>query len=89
MAHGWADQRWTLARIRDLIRRLFDIDYTVPGVWYLMDRLGWSAQKPARQAIERDPTAVEVWKKDVGPSANRPRRPRAPGSSSKANPGTT
>ncbi|WP_075898994.1 helix-turn-helix domain-containing protein [Actinomadura sp. CNU-125] len=31
-AHGWAhDQRWTLDRVAEVIRRLFGIDYTRPG----------------------------------------------------------
>ncbi|MFI0962783.1 transposase [Streptomyces sp. NPDC021080] len=29
LAHGWADQRWTLARIKTLIGRLFHVSYTV------------------------------------------------------------
>ncbi|MEU4029737.1 helix-turn-helix domain-containing protein [Streptomyces anulatus] len=32
LAHGWADQRWTLARIKTLIGRLFHVSYTVE-VW--------------------------------------------------------
>ncbi|WP_116438939.1 helix-turn-helix domain-containing protein, partial [Pseudofrankia asymbiotica] len=28
-AHGWADQRWTLARIRELIAAMFGVQYTV------------------------------------------------------------
>ncbi|MFE6554583.1 transposase [Streptomyces sp. NPDC057746] len=31
LAHGWADQRWTLARIKTLIGRLFHVSYTVEG----------------------------------------------------------
>ncbi|MFE6103917.1 winged helix-turn-helix domain-containing protein [Streptomyces laurentii] len=44
MAHGWADQRWTLARIKTLIGRLFYVSYTVEGTWLLMKRHGWSWQ---------------------------------------------
>ncbi|MFF2146238.1 hypothetical protein [Kitasatospora sp. NPDC058190] len=32
LAHGWADQRWTLARIKTLIGRLFHVSYTVEDV---------------------------------------------------------
>ena len=31
LAHGWSDQRWTLARIKTLIGRLFHVSYTVEG----------------------------------------------------------
>ncbi|MEU7910696.1 winged helix-turn-helix domain-containing protein [Microbispora bryophytorum] len=83
LAHGFADQRWTLMRIKTLIGRLFHVGYTVPGVWLLLRRNGWSCQRPARRAIERDEAAIEVWKKEVWPQVERPRRPTAPGSASK------
>lgn len=83
---GYEDQRWTLARVRDLIASRFRERYTVPGVWYLLRRLGWSCQLGARRAAERDDGAVEVWKKEAWPAVKRPRRPSAPGSSSKTSP---
>jgi transposase len=46
-AAGWQDQRWTLARIRDLTARKFGVQYTVPGIWYLLRRRGWSCQMGA------------------------------------------
>jgi transposase len=51
LAHGWADQRWTLARIKTLIGRPFHVSYTVEGTWRLLKRHGWSWQQPARRAI--------------------------------------
>ena len=79
LAHGWPDQRWTLARIKTLIGRLFHVSYTVEGTWLLL-RNGWSWQQPARRAIERDEDAVELWKKEVWPQVKRPRRRPGPGS---------
>ncbi|MFE9628777.1 winged helix-turn-helix domain-containing protein [Streptomyces sp. NPDC006527] len=67
LVHGWADQRWTLARIKTLIGRLFHVSYTVEGAWRLLKRHGWSWQQPARRAIERDDGAVEVWKQETWP----------------------
>jgi transposase len=87
VAHGWADQRWTLARVRELVIRLFGVAYTLPGVWLLLHRRGWSCQLPARRAVERDDGAVEVWKKRVWPRVKRSPRPPAPGSSSRTRPG--
>jgi transposase len=67
LAHGWADQRWTLARVKTMIGRLFHVSYTVEGTWRLLRRHGWSWQQPARRAIERDDDAVELWKREVWP----------------------
>ncbi|MCK7626518.1 winged helix-turn-helix domain-containing protein [Streptomyces sp. RS10V-4] len=79
--HGWADQRWTLARVKTLIGRLFHISYTVEGTWGLLKRNGWSWQQPVRRAIERDEEAVERWKKKVWPRVKAPRRRATAGSS--------
>ena len=83
LAAGWEDQRWTLARVRDLVAGKFKEQYTVPGIWYLLQRRGWTCQIGARRAIERDDGAVEVWKKETWPRIKGPRRPSAAGSSSK------
>jgi transposase len=32
LAAGWEDQRWTLARVRDLVAAKFGVQYTVPGI---------------------------------------------------------
>jgi transposase len=85
LAAGWAGQRWTLARVRDLVARKFRVHYTIPGIWYLLQRRGWSCQIGARRAIERDDGAVGVWKKETWPRIKAPRRPSAAGSSSKTN----
>ena len=83
LAAGWQDQRWTLARVRDLVARRFGVAYTVPGIWYLLRRRGWTRQLGARRAMERDDGAVEVWKKETWPRIKAPRRLSAAGSSSK------
>jgi transposase len=86
VASGWEDQRWTLARVRDLIAAKFKVQYTIPGTWYLLRRRGWSCQLGARRATERDDGAIEVWKKEAWPRVKAPRRPSAAGSSSRTRP---
>ncbi|WP_327733464.1 winged helix-turn-helix domain-containing protein [Streptomyces nojiriensis] len=86
-AHGFPSRRWTLARVKTLVGRLFHVSYTVEGAWRLLRRHGRSWQQPARRAIERDETAVELWKKEVWPRVRAPRRPMALGSASKARSG--
>ncbi len=86
LAAGWNDQRWTLARVRDLVARRFAVQYTIPGIWYLLHRRGWTCQMGARRAIERDDGAIEVWKKETWNQVKRRLRPWAAGSSSKTSP---
>lgn len=85
LAHGFDDefQGWTLKRVKLLIGRMFRVGYTVQGVWKLLRRHGWSAQVPLRRAIERDDEAIEVWKAEVWPQVEGPRRTWAPTSASR------
>lgn len=60
--HGWADQRWTLARVATVIGRLFHLRYTPRGTAYLLHRMGWSPQVPRHRAAERDEDAIAQWR---------------------------
>ena len=60
-AHGYAEDHWTLDRIAHLIWTLFGVRFHPSGVWWVMQRMGWSSQKPIRQAIQRDDAAIEAW----------------------------
>ncbi len=60
--HGWADQRWTLARVATVIGRLFHLRYTPRGTAYLLHRMGWSWQVPRHRAAERDEDAIAEWR---------------------------
>jgi transposase len=85
-AWGWADQCWTLARIAEVVRRRFRVEYTLAGLDLLLHRIGWSVQVPARQAAERDEAAVAAWKEADWPVIKGRRRTWAPGSASKTSP---
>jgi transposase len=62
-AYGWRqDQRWTLARVTEVIMRLFSVPYTLRGVSYLLHRLGYTPQVPVHRAFERDEDAVAEWR---------------------------
>ncbi|WP_156960670.1 winged helix-turn-helix domain-containing protein [Amycolatopsis taiwanensis] len=65
-AHGYAeDQRWTLARVADLIATHFRIRYTLRGVSLLLHRMGFSPQMPAHRPVERDEEAVANWRREA------------------------
>jgi transposase len=58
---GYPNDLWTLPRIADVIERLFGASYHPRYVWYLMRRIGWSCQKPARCAREQDRSKMARW----------------------------
>src|SRR5215467_13962087 len=83
-AWGWdEDQCWTLARIAEVVWRLFKVEYTLAGLDLLLHRIGWSVQVPARRAAERDEAAIAAWREETWPAVKGRRRTWAAGSSSK------
>ena len=85
-AWGWEDQCWTLARVGELVRERFGMEYTLAGMDVLLHRIGWTVQIPARRAAERDEDKIARWREDTWPVITAPRRTRAPGWSSKTSP---
>ncbi|MGH7220832.1 MAG: winged helix-turn-helix domain-containing protein [Nitrospiraceae bacterium] len=66
-AFGYAEDYWTLDRIAQVIWQLFEVRYTPSAVWHVMQRMGWSSQRPQRVALQRDDEAVVQWKKEEQP----------------------
>jgi transposase len=84
---GWdEDQCWTLARIAEVVRRRFGVEYTLAGLDLLLHRIGWSVQVPALQAAERNEAQIARWQEEAWPVIKTRRRTWAPGWSSKTNP---
>lgn len=82
-AHGFADQRWTLARVRALVAEHFGVFYTLKGMSLVLHRMGWSVQVPAHRAAGRDDEAVATWRKQTWPRVKGPRATWRPGSASR------
>jgi transposase len=79
-ASGWdEDQCWTLARVTEVIRHRFTVDYTLAGADLLLHRIGWSVQVPARRAAERDEARIAAWREETWPVVKGRRRTWAPG----------
>jgi transposase len=70
-AFGYAGDYWTLDRITQIIWQLFKVRYHPSGVWYLMDRMGWSNQRPQRLALHRNDKAIEAWQKETLPEIKK------------------
>jgi putative transposase len=60
-ANGFDTERWTLARVADLVRREFKVDYHFRSMGRVLRRIGWSVQQPAAQATERDEKLIRAW----------------------------
>ena len=67
-AHGWEDQRWTLAGVKTVIGRCFHLTYTIQGVRKHLVRNGWSCQVPARRAWSGTMTRPRGGSRRCGPA---------------------
>ena len=75
VAHGYPNDLWTLKRVADVIEAVTGVSYHPNHVWRILhDKLGWSRQRPARRAVERNDEAVAHWVKTTWPA-----RKKAPG----------
>ena len=62
MAAGFPDDLWDCRRVADVIRKKFDVDYTLDHVPRILRRLGFTPQRPEYRAYERDEKRIEQWK---------------------------
>jgi transposase len=67
-ANGFPTDMWTLARVAEVIERVTGVRYSSTQTWTILrERLGWSRQRPARRAVERDDAAIQTWAKKEWP----------------------
>ena len=59
---------WTRAVVADLIERKLGIKLGVTAVGALLAKLGLTPQKPLQRAYQRDPAAIEQWRRERFPA---------------------
>lgn len=82
-ANGYPTDLWTLERVAEVIEGQTGVRYHPGHVWRVLRHMGWSRQRPARRATERDEAAIERWVNDRWPRVKKTPGPEGPGSSSK------
>lgn len=88
-ANGFPTELWTLARVAEVIEALTGVRYHPGHVWRILrEQLGWSRQRPARRAIERDDKAIERWVAERWPKVKKTPEAGTPGLSSKTSRGS-
>jgi putative transposase len=61
IASGYPTDRWTLVRVCELIKKEFAISYHPNSIKRVLDKLGYSVQKPLPRAAEQDEKLVKAW----------------------------
>lgn len=70
-ASGYETGLWTLQRVAELIKQECGVEYHPGHVWWLLGKMGWSCQRPASRALERDEVSVGLWKKKRWPGLKK------------------
>lgn len=79
-ANGFGTGMWTLARVAEVIERITGVRYSQTQTWAILaERLGWSRQRPARRALERNEEAIATWVKQDWPRIKKAPGAAAPG----------
>ena len=88
-ANGFGTDLWTLARVAEVIERVTGVRYGPTQTWTILrERLGFSRQRPARRALERDDAAIATWVAKEWPRIKKARGGAGRGSSSRTSPGS-
>ncbi|HXQ54539.1 MAG TPA: winged helix-turn-helix domain-containing protein [Actinomycetes bacterium] len=79
-ANGFATDLWTLDRVAQVVQRVTGVRLARASTWRLLvGRLGWSLQRPERQARERDEEAIARWVAYEWPRIKKGRARNRPG----------
>lgn len=60
-ANGFPTDLWTCPRVAELIDRCYGVSYHVDHLPRLLRSLGFSPQRPAKRAVERDDQRIADW----------------------------
>jgi transposase len=82
-ALGYSTSLWTSARVAHLIETECGVRYHPGHAWRILRQLGWSCQRPAGRALERDEKKIRRWKQQRWPEIKKkPKTSGAPSFSS-------
>src|SRR5262249_10169527 len=73
--HGFRPDLWTARRVAHLIRERFGVEYNPGYLRAWLAKRGYSPQKPAKRARERDQAAIDRWRAEDWPRVQK-KRPR-------------
>lgn len=60
---GFLSDLWTAARVRELLRQDYGVEFHVRSIPRFLKACGYSYQKPQKRAVQRDDEEVERWLK--------------------------
>ncbi len=80
-ALGFRGDVWTTARVAEVIKREFGVQYHPTHCSRILRAIKYSVQKPIQRASQRDEAEISRWKDERWPALKkRPKRKNAPSS---------
>ena len=70
-AWGFPTELWTLDRVVAVLWKSAHLRYSRPQAWRILGQMGWSRQRPARRAKERDEAAIARWVRERWPRVKK------------------
>lgn len=80
-AHGFRTDLWTARRVAEVIRRRFGVAFHPNYLREWLTKRGYSPQRPARRARQRNDEAIAGWVANDWPRVQKKRAKRGPTSS--------
>jgi len=77
-AHGFRTDLWTARRVAELIRRRFGVTFHPGYLREWLTKRGYSPQRPARKARQRDDGRIAGWVANDWPAIQKKRPTTAP-----------
>jgi transposase len=74
MQYGFDFGLWTRQIVCELIEREFGVVLSLASIGALLARLGLTPQKPLQRAYQRDPEAIDRWRRETYPAITRQAR---------------
>jgi transposase len=71
LKHDFATDNWTRERIAELIQTQFKVVYHVSHISKLMQKIGFSLQKPEHRSYRKDDQAVAQWLSETLPALKK------------------
>lgn len=70
-ALGYGTGLWTAWRVANLIEHECGVRYSTVHAWRVLRALGWTPQRPASRALERNEAAIQRWKRERWPTQKK------------------
>ena len=61
-SYGFTGDYWTCKRVRFVIEQAYGVVYEIKQVGRILEKIGWTRQKPQQKDAQQDGAKVEQWK---------------------------